>query len=187
MRGENAVIYLRVSTKEQAEDPHNLENQEKRCRAYCQQMGLNVLHVFIDRGESGRTSDRPEFQRMLAFCKTARNNVRYVVVQDLSRFARNHLDQAEAIGALGLSGVRLRSTFESNIDETAAGKLAANIFGAFNQYFSDAHSEKQRVRKRDAVAAGRVPWRAPLGYLNVQSKAGANIEPDPVRAPLILE
>jgi len=77
---EHAVIYLRVSTKEQAEDPHNLENQEKRCRAHCQQMGLNVLHVFIDRGESARTSDRPEFQRMLAFCKTARNNVRYVVV-----------------------------------------------------------------------------------------------------------
>jgi DNA invertase Pin-like site-specific DNA recombinase len=56
-------------------------------------------------------------------------------VQDLSRFARNHKDQAEAIYDLGQSGVSLRSTYESNIDETAAGKLAANFFGAFNQFF----------------------------------------------------
>jgi DNA invertase Pin-like site-specific DNA recombinase len=92
----------------------------------------------------------------------------YVVVQDLSRFARNHKDQAEAIWDLGRCGVLLRSTYESNIDETAAGKLAANIFGAFNQFFSDSHSEKQRDRKRQAVAAGRVPWRAPIGYVNVK-------------------
>jgi hypothetical protein len=109
----------------------------------------------------------------------------YVVVQDLSRFARNHKDQAEAIWDLGRCGVLLRSTYESNIDETAAGKLAANIFGAFNQFFSDSHSEKQRDRKRQAVAAGRVPWRAPIGYVNVSSKVGANVEPDPQRGPLI--
>lgn len=184
---DNAVIYLRVSTDEQAKDPLNLENQEARCRSYCRQMRLNVVRVFLDKGESARTSNRPEFQRMLAFCKVPRNNVRFVVVQDLSRFARNHMDQAVEMNHLGLSGVRLRSTFESNIDETAAGRLAANIFGAFNQYFSDAHSEKQRVRKRDAVGAGRVPWRAPLGYFNVNSKDGSNIKPDPERAPLILE
>jgi hypothetical protein len=43
---ENAVLYLRVATCGQAEGPRNLRNQEKRCRAYCRQMGLNVLGVF---------------------------------------------------------------------------------------------------------------------------------------------
>jgi site-specific DNA recombinase len=122
---------------------------------------------------------------MLSFCRVNRNYVRYVVVQDLSRFARNHKDQAEAIYDLGRSGARLRSTYESNIDETAAGQLAANIFGAFNQFFSDSHSEKQRDRKRQAVAAGRVPWRAPIGYVNVNAKQGPNIKPEEQRAPHI--
>ncbi len=122
---------------------------------------------------------------MLAYCRGHRNDVRYVVVQDLSRFARNHKDQGQAIYDLGLSGVRLRSTYEPNIDETAAGKLAANLFGAFNQFFSDSHSEKQRDRKRLAVAGGRVPWKAPIGYVNVRAKEGANIVPDEKRAPLI--
>jgi DNA invertase Pin-like site-specific DNA recombinase len=176
-QGNRAVIYIRVSTDEQALDALNLVNQEKRCRSYCQQKGLSVVKIF--------TSDRPEFQRMLAFCKARRSEIHYVIVQDLSRFARNHKDQAETIWELGRCGVLLRSTYESNIDETAAGKLAANIFGAFNQFFSDSHSEKQRDRKRQSVAAGRVPWHAPIGYVNVSSKAGANIEPDPQRAPLI--
>jgi site-specific DNA recombinase len=82
-------------------------------------------------------------------------------------------------------GVSLRSTYESSIDETAAGTLSANIFGTFNQYFSDAHPEKMRVRMRQAVAAGRFPWRAPLGYLNIGGKEGTNIKPDEERAPKI--
>ena len=184
-QGNRAVLYIRVSTEEQAEDALNLVNQEKKCRSYCQQKGLTVVEKFIDAGESGRTDDRPEFQRMLVYCKSQRNNVRYVVVQDLSRFARNNRDQNDAIHQLELSGVSLRSTYESSIDETAAGKLTANIFGGFNQFFSDSHSEKQRDRKRLAIAGGRVPYRAPLGYLNISAKQGPNIIPDEERAPLI--
>jgi site-specific DNA recombinase len=174
-QGYKAVIYVRVSTEE----------QENRCRKYCEQGDLSVVKVFIDAGASARSSDRPEFQNMLAFCRVHRNDVRFVVVQDLSRFARNHRDQAEAIYDLGRSGVKLRSTYESNIDETAGGKLAANIFGAFNQFFSDSHSEKQRDRKRLAVAGGRVPWRAPIGYTNINAKDGPNIKPDERYAPLV--
>jgi len=40
------------------------------------------------------------------------------------------------------------STYENNIDGTAAGQLAASIYGAFNQYLSDSYSEKQRDRSR---------------------------------------
>src|ERR1700730_4785022 len=128
-----AVLYVRVSADEQAVGPLNLSNQEKRCREYCEQRGWTVMAVFTDPGESARSVDRPEFRRMLDYCKAHRREVRYVVVQDLSRFARNLLDQADAIRELRNHGVLLRSTYESNIDETAAGKLAANIHGAFNQ------------------------------------------------------
>lgn len=94
---------------------------------------------------------------MLTYCKVRRNGIRYVVVQDLSRFARNQKDQSDATSDLYRCGVLLRSAYESNLDESATGKLTDNIFGAFNQFFSDSHSEKQRDRKRQAVAAGRVP------------------------------
>jgi site-specific DNA recombinase len=184
-RGNGAVLYVRVSTDEQASGSQNLSHQEQRCRDFCKREGLEVMAVFVDPGESARSADRPEFQKMLAFCKKHRREVRCVVVQDLSRFARNLLDQVQTMGDLMSVGVSLRSTYESNIDETAAGKLSANIFGTFNQYFSDALSEKMQGRTRQAVAAGRFPWRAPLGYVNVGGKDGANIKPDPERAPHI--
>ena len=162
-RQENgAVVYLRVSTEEQANGPLNLSNQEQRCRDFCKQNGLAVVQLFTDPGLSGRSATRPEFQKMLAFCKAHRRDVAYVVVQDLSRFARNTKDQADAIVELEKHGVHVRSVYEPNVDETAAGKLAANMLGAFNQYFSDSLSEKMKDRMRASVSAGRFPWRAPM-------------------------
>ncbi len=184
-KGSGAVLYVRVSTDEQAHGPLNLRNQEKRCRDYCNQRGLPVVAVFTDPGKSARTVQRPELQRMLAYCRLHRREVGYVVVQDLSRFARNNQDQAHTISQLGLIGVLLRSTYENNIDETAGGKLAANIFGTFNQFFSDSLQEKMRDRTRQSAKAGRFPWRAPIGYKNVGGKEGPNIKPDPNRAPLV--
>src|ERR1700741_940569 len=156
-----AVVYLRVSTKEQAQDPLNLPNQEKTCTTSCDRNGHTIIRTFIDPGESGRIADRPEFQKMVAFCKAHRREVQYVIVQDLSRFARNLQDQAQFIAELWKHGIKFRSVWEPNVDETAAGKLAANIHGAFNQYFSDSLSEKMRDRSRAAVMAGRFSWPAP--------------------------
>jgi site-specific DNA recombinase len=77
----------------------------------------------------------------------------------------------------------VRSIFEPNVDETAAGKLSANIHGSFNQYFSDSLSERMRERSRAAVLAGRWPWPAPLGYVNIKSVGdGPNIAPDEASA-----
>jgi site-specific DNA recombinase len=184
-RVDGAVLYVRVSTDEQANGPLNLKNQEQRCRDYCKQNGLSVLEVFIDPGKSARTTARPAFQQMLSYCKSHRRDVRYVVVQDLSRFARDNGDQADAIVELGKGGIRVRSVYEPNVDETAGGRLAANILGAFNQYFSDSLSEKMRDRTRQALTLGRFPWRAPIGYQNIGGKEGPNIRPDEKRAPLI--
>ena len=180
-----AVVYLRVSTDEQASGPLNLSNQEQRCRGFCEQNGLSVVHLFTDPGISGRSASRPEFQQMLKFCKEHCRDVFYVVVQDLSRFARNTKDQADAIVELEKHGVHVRSVYEPNVDETAAGKLAANMLGAFNQYFSDSLSEKMKDRMRASVAAGRFPWRAPIGYKNVGGKIGPNIVPDDDKARFI--
>jgi site-specific DNA recombinase len=180
-----SVHYLRVSTIEQSTKALNLENQGGTCREFCQQQGWPVVERFID-SDSGRTAeDRPAFQRMLAFCRAHRDEVRYVIVYDLSRFARNVQHQGEAIAALKRNGVLLRSVNEPNIDETAAGKLAANILGTFNQFFSDSLSEKMQRRTRQAAEAGRFPWRAPLGYRNVGGREGANILPDEHAAPLV--
>jgi len=179
----NAVVYCRVSTKEQVSN-FSLETQQDRCVEYCTRQRWPVVTIFRDEGESAKTSDRREFQRMIEFCKRKQNEISFVVVHDLSRFSRQMADQLAVIADLQAAGVRLRSVME-NVDETSAGKLMQNIYGAFNQFDNDRKAERTRLGMQRAVNMGRFPFKAPLGYLNVSSKNTANLIPDPERAPLI--
>jgi len=186
-QGSEAVMYLRVSTPEQA-DPLNLKNQEDGCRRLANQRGIAVAEVILGPGESGRSADRPSFVRLLSYCKAHRNRIGYVIVESLSRFARNVADQGTAIAQLRENGVALLSVAEPNVDDTAAGRMAAGVHGVFNQYFSDALSEKMKERSAASVRAGRWPWAAPIGYLNdLMQSNGANIKPDPSAAPRVRE
>ena len=74
-KGLEAVMYLRVSTPEQA-DPLNLKNQEAGCRRLANQRGITVAEVILGPGESGRTADRPSFVRLLSYCKSHREKNR---------------------------------------------------------------------------------------------------------------
>src|SRR5208337_4564959 len=98
----NAVIYCRVSTKEQVQNL-SLGTQQTRCVDFCTRNNWAALKVFRDEGESAKTADQ------------------FVVVHDLSRFSRDMGDQACVIAELESAGVHLRSVME-NVDETAAGK-----------------------------------------------------------------
>jgi site-specific DNA recombinase len=184
-RPTGAVVYLRVSTDEQANSALSLPSQEKTCEDVARHKRLRIIRTFVDPGESARTAHRPQFQEMVRFCKTHKHEVGYVIVQNLSRFARNHADQSRFLTDLYRAGIDLISAYEPQIDNTPAGKLAANIIGAFNQYYSDDLSERMRDRCRAAVLAGRWPWPAPPGYVNVKVKDGANIIPDVLSAHLI--
>ena len=181
---KRTVLYCRVSTKRQADKADNLPEQKRQCREYCRREGLEIVKEFVDPGESARSADRPEFQKMLAFCRE--NKVGYVVVQKLDRFARNLADQTREINELWAKhGIRTRSTFEQ-IDESSTGKLLANISGSYGQFFSDQLSEQMALRSKSAVERGLFPWRAPYGFLNVKATEGhPNIVPDPERAPYV--
>ena len=60
-----AIIYCRVSTKEQAEKGYSLEGQEKDCRQFALNQGLNGVKVFVERGESAKTQDRTQLKNLI--------------------------------------------------------------------------------------------------------------------------
>ena len=176
-----AIGYFRVSTKEQASQNNSLPVQENKFKDFCSRNGLHSLITFVDR-QSARTADeRPAFRKMLAYCQKNKKNISCVVVADLSRLARNVVDQGQTIAELKKIGIRLVSIDEPIIDDTSAGKLAANLLASFNQFFSDSLSEKTKFRMAAGVKQGRWLWVAPVGYLNVDKK----ILVDGQRAPLV--
>ena len=63
---QNAVIYTRVSSKDQLENA-SLESQLRICNKYAERKGMNVVAYFGGTFESAKTDERAEFNRMLKF------------------------------------------------------------------------------------------------------------------------
>ncbi|WP_370335348.1 recombinase family protein [Parvularcula marina] len=84
-----AAIYVRASTSKQAQAELSIPDQIAQCRAYCASHGWEEPVVFVDRGYSATTDNRPEFQAMLAEAKAAHHAFDVIVVHSLSRFARS--------------------------------------------------------------------------------------------------
>ncbi len=179
-----AVIYCRVSTKEQVQNL-SLPTQRKNCIEYCQRHGIDLDQIFVDEGESAKTALRPAFQKMLRYCRENKGHIGYVVVYALNRFSRNTHDHLVIRGVLAGLGISLRSVTEP-IDNSSTGKLMETILAGFAQFDNDVKAERTKAGMKAAMERGRWPYSAPLGYLNNKAPKGqSNIIPDPERAPLI--
>ena len=179
-----AVIYCRVSTEEQVKNL-SLPTQRKACADYCACHGFDVDRVFVEEGESAKTTDRPQFQKLLSYCRENKGCVECVVVYNLSRFSRNNCDHHNIRAHLSRFGVRLRSVTEP-IDESPIGKLMEAQLAAFNQFDNDIKGERTKAGMKAALEIGRWTHSAPIGYISVKGTDGKpTLIPDPDRAALV--
>ena len=179
-----AVIYCRVSTKEQVENL-SLPTQQLACEEYCQREGLTILRVFVDRGESAKTTERPELQQLLAYCRQNKGRIQCLVVYNVTRFARQRYDHVALRVLLQKLGVTLRSVTEP-IDDTSTGQLMEGILASFAQFDNDQKAERTKTGMVAALQRGRWTFKAPLGYRNSSNgTASSSLVLDPERAPLI--
>lgn len=144
-----AVIYIRVSTKEQTENL-SLPTQLRACEEYCRREGFEVIERFREEGESAKSADRTELQKLLTFCRTNKGRVHFVVVSNLTRFARDKYDHFALRSFLKSLGMSLRSATEP-IDDTSTGKLMEGVLAAFAQFDNDCRSDRTRAGMKAAL------------------------------------
>ena len=178
-----AVIYVRVSTKEQTENL-SLPTQLRACEEYCRRHGYEILERFHEEGESAKTTERTQLQALLKYCRTRKGKVHFVVVYNLTRFAREKYDHFALRAHLQSLGISLRSATEP-IDDTSTGKLMEGVLAAFAQFDNDVRSGRTRAGMRAALELGRWTFPAPLGYLNAPKWSKASLVYDPERGPLV--
>jgi site-specific DNA recombinase len=186
------VIYLRVSTKEQAEKGEGEEGfsipaQREACTRHVRDAGWDLVDEYVDRGESARTADRPALKQMLARIAEERD-VDAVVVHKIDRLARNMEDHVAIRALLRRKGVALVSVTE-NVEETASGRLVEGIHALMAEFYSANLASEIKKGLTQKAKMGGFPHGAPLGYLNfreiIAGRQVARIVPDPERAPLI--
>jgi site-specific DNA recombinase len=185
-----AVLYLRVSTKEQAQrggesEGFSIPAQREAALRQARSLGADVVEEFIDAGESARSANRPELQRMLRFVRN--NCIDFVIVHKIDRLARNRVDDVEINLALTAAGVRLVSCTE-NIDETPSGMLMHGIMSSIAEFYSRNLASESRKGMLQKAKNGGTVGMAPFGYLNVRERSpeGREIRTialDPERAP----
>ena len=158
-----AIIYCRVSTKEQAEKGYSLDGQEKECRQFSHNQGYEVVKVFVERGESAKTQDRTQLQNLIKYCVQNKKKLSALIIWKYDRLARNLSDQTELVKNFSSLGIRVLSATENN-EDNAIGKLMRNIIGTFAQFENDVKSERTTNGMKQAIRQGRWCWRAPFGY-----------------------
>lgn len=179
-----AVIYVRVSTKEQTQNL-SLTTQERACRDYCVRNDLEVDAVFVEEGESAKTTQRTQFLKMIEHCRLGKGRLHHVVVYSLSRFARDAHGHLAVRTLLAKFGISLRSTTE-NIDDSPSGRFVETVLAATHQLDNDIRADRTRTGMRAAIAEGRWTFAPPIGYRPSRDAAGKRtIAPDPERAPLV--
>ena len=133
------IGYIRVSTVEQ-----NTIRQETLMEA------LGVDEIYMDK-VSGKNTNRPELQKMLHYVRKGDT----VIVESISRFARNTKDLLELVEQLTAKEVEFISQKESIDTSTPAGKFMLTIFAAVAELEREYILQRQREGIAEAKKQGK--------------------------------
>ena len=142
------VGYVRCSTVEQ---------NEARQLKMMEEQGAEKL--FIDKA-SGKNTDRTAFKEMMAFVRTKD----IVIVESISRIARNTRDLLSIVSDLTEKGVEFVSLKESIDTTTPQGRFMLTVFGALAELERENILERQREGIEIAKGEGKYKGRKPVEF-----------------------
>lgn len=170
----NTVIYARYSAGPRQTD-QSIEGQLRVCTDFCKQRGLTVIDTYGDRHISGRTDERPEFQRLIADAK--RKKFEAVVVYKTDRFARNKYDSAVYKRELKRNGIQIFYAAEA-IPDGPEGIILESLMEGLAEYYSAELAQKiKRGMHESALKCQSTGSGSPLGY-RVDEQKHFQIDPE---------
>lgn len=166
-----AVIYTRVSTKEQAENNASLETQLKYCKQLAIKKGLEVVEYFGGTYESAKSDERKEFQKMLNYVKR-RSNIGYIIVYSYDRFSRTGANGAYISDQLKRQGIVTISATQEVDTSTSAGSFQQNLYYMFSQFDNELRRDKSVSGMQEKLRKGYWTGAYPFGYTNANPGKG---------------
>jgi site-specific DNA recombinase len=162
----NAIVYTRVSTKEQADTNTSLTTQKKHCELYAKNNGYDIIAYFGGTHESAKSDDRREFKRMIKFAKQS-NSVGYIIVYSYDRFSRTGSSASQITSDLLKYGVQVKAVTQEVDTLTPSGKFQQNLFYMFSQFDNELRRDKTVTAMTELLRKGYWLWNPPRGYKNV--------------------
>ena len=129
---KKVVLYIRVSTKGQAEDGYSLDFQKEKLLSYCKAMDYAVVGIYSDNGYTGSNLERPGIQRIIEEAPT--NKFDAVLVYKLDRLSRSQKHTMYMLEDVFIpNDIAFISMNESFDTSTQFGVAMVGILSVFSQ------------------------------------------------------
>ncbi len=168
---KNTILYTRVSTDDQADHGFSLPYQKEVLDRFCNLKNHNILRHFQD-DYSAKTFDRPEWKKLMLYCKANRKIVDEILFTKWDRFSRNTGEAYQVIDSLRRMGIKVNS-IEQPLDlELPDNKIMLAIYLAVPEVENDKISIRTTEGSRRANKEGCWTSTAPIGYKNQRTLEG---------------
>lgn len=183
---QRAVIYIRVSTDEQA---LSAETQEAAARAWCEKAGHVIVEVIRDVGHSGAEwVDRPGVIALEAGARRTPRPWDMVVCRDADRIGRDATRLPRLLSIFRERGVQVVEYSTGRAMELdGVGVILVNVLAAVAQVERESIARRTRGAHASMHARGQVVGGKVYGYRNVRTAAGVFYEVDPNEGPIVRE
>ena len=159
------ACYARVSSKEQAENNHSIDEQVDRMQKYCDALGWKARKNYIDGGFTGANTNRPALKSLIEDIKQGK--VDKVLVYKLDRLSRSQKDTLRLIEDVFLSnGTDFVSISENFDTSTPLGRAMIGILAVFAQLEREQIKERMSMGKEGRAKEGKFRGGGfvPIGY-----------------------
>jgi len=170
-----AVLYARVSSREQEQEGYSIPAQLKLLRAYASKNSFEIVREFIDI-ETAKMTGRAAFGEMVKFLKASKGE-RLVLVEKTDRLYRNFEDQI----TLEKLDTEIHFVKTGNVlskNAKAQTKFMHGIEVVSAKYYSDNLREEVIKGMREKAEQGIYPGHAPFGYRNNRQRRDIEIHPE---------
>ncbi len=172
------VIYVRVSTDEQAKHGYSIAAQIEKLEAYCISQGWELVAKFVDDGYSAKDLERPQFQEMMEQIKAGGIDV--LLVYRLDRLTRSVSDLYSILNELDQYNCKFKSATEVYDTTNAMGRLFITLVAAIAQWERENTAERVYFGMDKKARLGEWPGGTPpFGYKIEEEKL--IIDPEEVK------
>ncbi len=177
----SAVLYARVSSREQQQEGYSIEAQVKLLRSFAAKSGFEIVREFIDI-ESAKATGRKAFGEMLKFFERTKT-CRTILVEKTDRLSRNFEDEV-LLNKLDLDIHFVKTGTVLSRNARAQTKFMHGIELVSSKYYSDNLREEVMKGMHEKASQGIFPARAPFGYRN--NKANRTVEVHPQNSVIVI-
>lgn len=165
---ETAILYTRVSTDEQ-NNGYSPADQKDKLYKYCQNNNIEVAAFFHD-DESGKSFNRPEWLKIMAFIKKNKGRVNKLYFLKWDRFSRNISEAYITLKELKKLGVEAQSIEQPLNFEIPESKIMLSIYLAAPEVDNDRRALNILHGMRRGKKEGRWLGACPRGYKNARNE-----------------